>query len=72
MADDPTVLLTSDGGVDASGIATLRTELTAFGDVAVVEPEPDRSGVDRARGDRRDAGREMTVPVRPVTVREGA
>ena len=51
MSDDPTILLTNDDGIDAPGIATLRTELTAFGDVTVVAPESNRSGVGRARSE---------------------
>ena len=51
MADDPTILLTNDDGIDAPGIATLRTELTAFGDVTVVAPESDQSGVGRTRNE---------------------
>ena len=49
MTDDPTILLTNDDGIDAPGIATLRTELTAFGDVTVVAPESNQSGVGRTR-----------------------
>jgi 5'-nucleotidase len=51
MSDDPTILLTNDDGIDAPGIATLRTELTAFGDVTVVAPESNQSGVGRARNE---------------------
>ncbi len=51
MTDDPTILLTNDDGIDAPGIATLRTELTAFGDVTVVAPESNQSGVGRTRTD---------------------
>lgn len=51
MTDAPTILLTNDDGIDAPGIATLRTELTAFGDVTVVAPESNRSGVGRARSE---------------------
>ena len=51
MTDDPTILLTNDDGIDAPGIAALRTELTAFGDVTVVAPESNQSGVGRARNE---------------------
>ncbi|WP_311170401.1 5'/3'-nucleotidase SurE [Halobellus ordinarius] len=45
----PEILLTNDDGIDAPGLAGLRTELTAFGDVTVVAPDGDRSGVGRTR-----------------------
>ncbi|MFC6873883.1 5'/3'-nucleotidase SurE [Halobellus marinus] len=45
----PDILLTNDDGIDAPGLAGLRTELTAFGDVTVVAPDGDRSGVGRTR-----------------------
>jgi len=51
MSDDPTILLTNDDGIDAPGIATLRTELTAFGYVTDVAPESNRSGFGRARSE---------------------
>lgn len=51
MPDDPTILLTNDDGIDAPGIASLRTELTAFGEVTVVAPESNQSGVGRARNE---------------------
>ena len=49
MSDGPAILLTNDDGIDAPGIATLRTELTAFGDVTVVAPDANQSGVGRTR-----------------------
>ena len=51
MAANPTILLTNDDGIDAPGLATLRTELTAFGDVTVVAPKSNQSGVGRARSE---------------------
>ena len=51
MTDDPTILLTNDDGIDAPGLATLRTELTAFGDVTVVAPVSNQSGVGRTRNE---------------------
>ncbi|SDX78616.1 5'/3'-nucleotidase SurE [Halobellus clavatus] len=45
----PTILLTNDDGIDAPGLATLRTELTALGDVTVVAPAANQSGVGRTR-----------------------
>ncbi|RLM56609.1 5'/3'-nucleotidase SurE [Halobellus sp. Atlit-31R] len=49
MSEGPTILLTNDDGIDAPGIATLRTELTALGDVTVVAPDGNQSGVGRTR-----------------------
>ena len=49
MSDGPAILLTNDDGIDAPGIATLRTELTALGDVTVVAPDANQSGVGRTR-----------------------
>ncbi|MFD1598635.1 5'/3'-nucleotidase SurE [Halobellus rarus] len=49
MSDGPEILLTNDDGIDAPGIATLRTELTALGDVTVVAPDANQSGVGRTR-----------------------
>ncbi|MFB6091453.1 MAG: 5'/3'-nucleotidase SurE [Haloquadratum sp.] len=49
MSDGPAILLTNDDGIDAPGIATLRSELTALGDVTVVAPAGNRSGVGRTR-----------------------
>jgi len=50
MADsEPHILLTNDDGIDAPGIASLREELTAVGDVTVVAPADNQSGVGRTR-----------------------
>ena len=49
MSDGPEILLTNDDGIDEPGIATLRTELTALGDVTVVAPDANQSGVGRTR-----------------------
>lgn len=46
---DPHILLTNDDGIDASGLAALREELTAVGDVTVVAPHDNQSGVGRTR-----------------------
>ena len=46
---DPNILLTNDDGIDAPGLASLREELTAVGDVTVVAPHENQSGVGRAR-----------------------
>ncbi len=46
---EPTILLTNDDGIDAPGIASLREELTAVGDVTVVAPADNQSGVGRTR-----------------------
>lgn len=46
---EPTFLLTNDDGIDAPGIAALREQLTALGDVIVVAPAENQSGVGRAR-----------------------
>ena len=51
MTDNPTILLTNDDGINAPGIAALRTELTGFGDVTVIAPESNQSGVGRARSE---------------------
>ncbi|ELK46639.1 acid phosphatase [Haloferax sp. BAB-2207] len=51
------ILLTNDDGIDAPGIAAMREELTAVGDVTVVAPAENQSGVGRARNEhavRRD------------------
>jgi len=45
----PEILLTNDDGIDASGLASLREELTAVGDVTVVAPHENQSGVGRTR-----------------------
>jgi 5'-nucleotidase len=49
MKDEYSILLTNDDGIDAPGLATLRTELTALGNVTVVAPESNQSGVGRTR-----------------------
>lgn len=46
---EPRLLLTNDDGIDAPGLAALRAELTAVGDVTVVAPADDQSGVGRTR-----------------------
>jgi 5'-nucleotidase len=51
MSDGLSILLTNDDGIDAPGIASLREELTALGDVTVVAPDGNRSGVGRTRND---------------------
>lgn len=43
------ILLTNDDGVDAAGLARLYEELTAVGDVTVVAPAENQSGVGRTR-----------------------
>ena len=45
------ILLTNDDGIDAPGIAAMREELTAIGDVTVVAPAENQSGVGRARNE---------------------
>lgn len=45
----PRLLLTNDDGIDAPGLAALRAELTAVGNVTVVAPDEDQSGVGRTR-----------------------
>ncbi|ELZ97993.1 5'-nucleotidase [Haloferax mucosum ATCC BAA-1512] len=60
MSDTATplrILLTNDDGIDAPGIAAMREELTAIGEVTVVAPAENQSGVGRARNElavRRD------------------
>jgi 5'-nucleotidase len=49
MSDGYSILLTNDDGIDAPGIATLREELTSLGDVTVVAPDGNQSGVGRTR-----------------------
>lgn len=46
---DPSILLTNDDGIDAPGLAALREELSAVGDVTVVAPHTNQSGVGRTR-----------------------
>ncbi|KAB1189964.1 5'/3'-nucleotidase SurE [Haloferax sp. MBLA0076] len=51
------ILLTNDDGIDAPGLAAMREELTAIGEVTVVAPAENQSGVGRARNEhaiRRD------------------
>ena len=49
---DLDILLTNDDGIDAPGIAAMREELTALGDVTVVAPADNQSGVGRTRNHR--------------------
>ncbi|WP_416841518.1 5'/3'-nucleotidase SurE [Haloferax sp. DFSO52] len=54
MSDSPStlqILLTNDDGIDAPGIAAMREELTALGEVTVVAPAENQSGVGRARNE---------------------
>ena len=46
---DPAILLTNDDGIDAAGLARLYEDLTALGDVTVVAPAENQSGVGRTR-----------------------
>ncbi|WP_302081508.1 5'/3'-nucleotidase SurE [Salinibaculum rarum] len=46
---DPAILLTNDDGIDAAGLVRLYEELTALGEVTVVAPSENQSGVGRAR-----------------------
>ncbi len=46
---DPAILLTNDDGADAPGLVGLYEELTAIGDVTVVAPTENKSGVGRTR-----------------------
>jgi len=43
------ILLTNDDGIDAAGLVRLYEELTALGDVTVVAPAENQSGVGRTR-----------------------
>lgn len=45
----PSILLTNDDGIDAPGLASLYEELTAVGDVTVIAPAENQSGVGRTR-----------------------
>lgn len=45
----PRLLLTNDDGIDAPGLSALYEELTAVGDVTVVAPAENQSGVGRTR-----------------------
>jgi len=49
MPDELSLLLTNDDGIDAPGLSSLREELTALGDVTVVAPAGNQSGVGRTR-----------------------
>ena len=46
---DPAILLTNDDGIDAAGLVRLYEDLTALGDVTVVAPAENQSGVGRTR-----------------------
>ena len=46
---DPAILLTNDDGIDAAGLVRLYEDLTALGDVTVVAPTENQSGVGRTR-----------------------
>jgi 5'-nucleotidase len=46
---DPSILLTNDDGIDAAGLVRLYEELTAVGDVTVIAPAENQSGVGRTR-----------------------
>jgi 5'-nucleotidase len=45
----PSILLTNDDGIDSVGLGALRTGLREFGEVTVVAPADDRSGVGMSR-----------------------
>lgn len=45
----PSILLTNDDGIDAAGLVSLYEELRAIGDVTVVAPAENQSGVGRTR-----------------------
>ena len=47
--DDLRILVTNDDGIDAPGIASLYEELTAVGEVMVIAPAENQSGVGRTR-----------------------
>jgi 5'-nucleotidase len=49
MTEEPSILLTNDDGIDAPGIGVLADELVDLGEVTVVAPEEDQSGVGRRR-----------------------
>ncbi|MFC7205415.1 5'/3'-nucleotidase SurE [Haloferax namakaokahaiae] len=52
MSDMPLqILLTNDDGIDAPGLAAMREELTAVGEVTVIAPAENQSGVGRARNE---------------------
>lgn len=50
-ASRPHLLLTNDDGIDAPGLAAMREELRAVGEVTVVAPAADQSGRGRTRND---------------------
>lgn len=62
MDSSPTVLLTNDDGIDATGLRALHDALSTVADVTVVAPATDRSGVSRADS------LEFTVEQRPSGV----
>ena len=45
----PSILLTNDDGIDAPGLTALYEELTAIGNVTVIAPATNQSGVGRTR-----------------------
>jgi 5'-nucleotidase len=47
--EPPSILLTNDDGIDSAGLGALRAGLSEFGDVTVVAPAKDRSGVGMSR-----------------------
>ncbi|MFC4357113.1 5'/3'-nucleotidase SurE [Halobium salinum] len=49
---EPRILVTNDDGIDAPGIASLYEELSALGEVTVVAPATNQSGVGRTRNGR--------------------
>ena len=49
MAGDPTVLLTNDDGIDATGLRAAYEALSDFGEITVVAPQTDQSGTSRLR-----------------------
>lgn len=49
MTDEPAILLTNDDGIDAPGIGVLEAALSVVGEVTVVAPADDQSGVGRTR-----------------------
>lgn len=49
MAEEPSILLTNDDGIDAPGIAILADELVEIADVTVMAPAENQSGVGRTR-----------------------
>lgn len=49
MTAGPSILLTNDDGIDAPGIAVLEKALSVVGDVTVIAPAEDQSGMGRKR-----------------------